>query len=1471
MGLDGPAAALVTETLFMGLRPFECCPIATENCTLLIEMAKFAAISSEKTIHLDLGGFKFPLKRNVKKSSHSHNDKMKRGSKCDKENDRGDVRDEEESSAEEVEEDMAVDEKEDSEYIPHARSRAKVQPLSYPFSVHPDREPSRFFPSSGDSMFLGGAGVTGLLNLEGSPRNQKGGPALHRSEKGRTSLLSPSAAVDEQHATVSHHADVHGILKGQGQGQGQGQGLSASDKPDSDYLTVEDLPNYFLPETRKRGGVEKHVVIDKRAEDQVQFSLIGSMQEPPGVNSFHSIAFEVDGEDADGVKEKGKEEKKVKTKMKELVPSKVSLHHATQDMDDSSDSGSIDMNDMIYSSSARTSGRTVSFDETASSGDVEDSDHERIHSPRFDPPLSPPPHHTDELPTNGHAQESSLHCSDTLDRVIVMPPVEPLKVTAQSLSPSRTGTGVKDAAGHSDKYATQMKLRARAEKELMRRGNHVAFEAEDEHENEYDDGVEDKGKIEDDEAYREAYANYLIQNANTNENTNINSSHYNDGSVYPASALLQSASPPHGHAHAQAGADAGARTNEVWDRVREANDELCGDYTLEKHYDVSHDHPQAHPAYGPPPLNADGTLNLTSNPFLNTLLTQSLKDVAKLYTGSAAGTGVGVEGEENLTLFGRTRSDEPHSLPQSRSLSKSSSMNDLDKKREVVEKERASALRSYGDQGGRDGGSDEQDVKHQAGYGEEHHSQYDSYAAEHSAGDPVPSFQGAAGHRQKGLHVHIKDIEVEEIPDHVFSPTIDAREINLSHNLRASDLPDLYDIRESETSPKKAKSRRKKKAKKEIEKEVEAKALHAPKHVTGKFTDIRASQDFRTGIYRSACRDPILSSPTSLSRRFSVTHRKVSEISSSLSPSRGRPTASKVNVTGSAGLYGTVRHSLTAPTASTRSKSAVRARSPHTKAATATATADRRSNALKGTVKASASRKGPTLSHAHALGVVPVQGRGGDVMRKSVAVHVPSAIFSALSPLSNNYSDEEQEQQEEVEVVQRKEGRMVSNSSYLQSPHSAQYDASEGAYQTHQEHAVRPSREAVRCASPYSPAAASRSGSPVLRTRSQSREAYKRDESAQADVKRSQRKDDFESEVETEDFSNESSDSDGSPQSPYHLKDGNLRPKSAKGRRRSSENSSPHPSPTDAFRYQDTAKGAEQGQGQGQGAEQGIEEKHVQYSNQGKGTAYVEAPISSMYSPNISEHAEKDQLVSFSSLHFSRDAAFSQSLREVISQSVEGSFKKLLGPSFKSLLLGHAAAQSAGKGMGMRKKSLSPASPSLISRDKDKAFLRGKDSPEGPHLHRDRDSRASIDPATSQQQQRQREHITRNLSEEKALGELDGLPGSGYGGANGHSYIKATKSSRRNSSSARILKDEVMRGSSSSAGAVRPPHSHRTAPAPAHPLASDATASPSPSPHKPLPHTGTSASASGSGRSSSARGILKPKGKIKRKDTVTHA
>ena len=1569
MGLDGSVAVLVTETLCTALRPFECCPIASENCTLLIEMAKFAALSSEKTVHLDLKGFNFPLRRKTKKSSSGDSDKIMKNNEVEVEvEDKSsryveeDMADEEEDDSREGgegDEDLRVDTAERTRYEAPVPSKAsKASHLNYPFSVYPDREPSRFLSSGSDSIFLGGTGVTGLLNLEGSPRMQKGGPPLLRSEKGRTSLFFPPPPADPVHDTHVHasdHADVHNNLKGQGHGQEQGQeqeqgqGQSFSDKGDSDYLTVADLPNYCVPEAHKRGSAEKPVVIDKRTEDQLQFSLIGNMQDPLCASSFLSISIE------EKEKEKEKEGGKSKTKIKEFVASKGPLNHESIDADDSSDAGSIDvdMEDIIASSNARTSGRTVSFDETASSAEADNFDHERIHSPRFDPPLSPPPHHadmdTDEVPTNGHSLESSPYCADTSDRVIVFSTAEPVKATNQpqpqplSLSPTRTGSGstVPHTAPHSqspsDKYATQMKLRARAEKELMKRGNHVAFEAERENENENNDAyVEDEAQL---------FRNSLLQNSDTNMNTNINSSHYYDSSssssAYPASALSHlhstTTSTSYSHSHSD------SRTNEEIknadgygvgsedaavgrtgdrdrDRVKEATSELCDDDEHEVLDRMSHVHPQSHPAHGAPPLNADGSLNLTRNPILNKMLTRSLEDVAKIYSSSLTGTGTGtgsglgtgaVVGEYGAQ-FSRNKSDEHHPLPQSRSLSKSSSMNDLDRKREIVEKERASLRRSYEELGGRGSGSgsgsDDEDRRPHVEHREGHHTQYDSLSGEGEGalggdGDSGLLFQGssthsdAMKHKQKGLHVHIKDIEVEEIPDHVFSPC--KVEKDIPRDLHAGELDDIYGNHGSagQASPRKAKSRRKKKGKKDTEKDVAVvhRALHAPKHITGKFTDIRASQDFKTGIYRSTVRDPILSSlppPNPYlnpSRRFSEVHRRVPETSSSLSPVRTRNPISRVTVAGSSGPYGLVRHSIGGPTASTKSKPSLplRGKSPLTRpataTATATATAGRKRHAPIGPGKGKERGKGRACSSSGSTAVVsaPVLGNAvdGDLTRKSVAVHVPSAIFAALSPLSQNYSDEEVEAEVEAEaedgIEERNERKLPNKQSHLLSPHFTQHNTSENVYQTHQDQSARPSRGLVRCPSPYSPAAASRSGSPILRTRSKSRESYKKDPNVQIIVGGGggprERREEFESEVETEDFSNDSSDSTGSPQSQYHLKDGNLRPKSAKGRRRSSENSSPHPSPSvlDPFRYQGQVNAQTF-----QGDEQEGEEKHQNYFNrsaQQSATAHAESPISSMYSPNmnISKHAgrgrdrERDQLESFSSLHFSRDAAFSQSLREVISQSVEGSFKKLLGPSFKSLLLGHATAQSIGR--VTRKKSLSPASPSHMSRDRDRVFLRGRESPEGPFLHH-RDRGGSHEPTASQQRQRIRE--ARYLLEDKALGELDGIHSSDdHWTANGH--LKATKSSRGASSSARILKDDVTRASSSSTVPARPLplHSYRTAldrPSP-----SDAVSSPSP--HKPLAKRFPASAATNSSAGAGAlRGCLKSKGKTKRKETIEY-
>ena len=1553
MGLDGSVAALVTETLCTALRPFECCPIASENCTLLIEMAKFAALSSEKTVHLDLKGFNFPLKRKIKKSSYGECDKILKNNEVEVEvEDKSsryveeDMADEEEDNSREgEEEDLRVDTVQHRRYeAPMPSKVSKGSHLNYPFSVYPDREPSRFLSSGSDSIFLGGAGVTGLLNLEGSPRMQKGGPPLLRSEKGRTSLFFPPPPADHVHDTHVHasdHADVHNILKGQEQGQGQ----SFSDKVDSDYLTVADLPNYCVPDTFERGSAEKPVIIDKRTEDQVQFSLIGSNKDPFCTSSFHSISIE------EKEKKKEMEGGKPKTKIKEFVAGKAPLNHGSIDADDSSDTGSIDvdMEDIITSSNARSSGRTVSFDETASSADADNLDHERIHSPRFDPPLSPPPHHTDtdEVPTNGHALEPSPYSADTSDRVIVFSTVDPVKATNQpqplSLSPTRTGfkSTIPHTASHSpsqsDKYATQMKLRARAEKELMKRGNHVAFEAERENENNDDNSidVEDEAQL---------FRNSLLQNSDTNMNTTINSnsSHYYDSSsAYSVSALSQSQPTATSTSHSHSQSD--SRTNEEIenaddygvgsedvamgmdrDRVKEASYELCDDDEHGILDGISHVHPQSHPAYGSPPLNADGSLNLTSNPSLNKMLTRSLEDVAKIYssslsgtgTGTGLGAGAGAAVGEYGAQFSRNKSDEQPPLPQSRSLSKSSSMNDLDRKREIVERERASLRRSYEELGGRgsgsgsDSGDDDEDRKLLTEHREGHHAQYDSLSGEGTSalggdgdGDSGLLFQGSSTHsdvmkhKQKGLHVHIKDIEVEEIPDHVFSPS--KIEKDIPRDLHAGELDDIYGNHgsASQASPKKAKSRRKKKGKKDVEKEVVHRALHAPKHITGKFTDIRASQDFRTGIYRSAVRDPISSSPPppppnpNPNRRFSEVHRKVPETSSSLSPLRTRNPISKITVAGSSGPYGLVRHSIGGPTASIKSKPALplRGKSPLTRpaTATATATASRKLNAPPAPGKGKGKGKASSSSGSAAVVSAPVLENAfdGDVTRKSVAVHVPSAIFAALSPLSQNYSDEEVEAEVEAQTeaedeVDERNARKVHNKpSHLLSPHFTQHNTSENVYQTHQDQSVRPSRGLVRCPSPYSPAAASRSGSPILRTRSKSREAYKKE----LNVGGAPRREEFESEVETEDFSSDSSDSAGSPQSQYHLKDGNLRPKSAKGRRRSSENSSPHPSPSvlDPFRYQGNAQTTHKGE------EQECEEKHQNYfyrSAQQSATPHVEAPISSMYSPNmnISKQAgrdrerEKDQLESFSSLHFSRDAAFSQSLREVISQSVEGSFKKLLGPSFKSLLLGHATAQSVGR--VIRKKSLSPASPSHMSRDR--VFLRGRESPEGPFSHH-RDRRGSHEPTASQQQQqqqqRQRVRQARYLLEDKALGELDGIQSSDdHWTANGH--LKATKTSRGASSSARILKDDVIRASSSSTVAVaaRPLHNYNYRTALDRPSPSDAVAVSSPSPHKPLAKCfPTSASATTSASASASAGALrgclkKSKGKTKRKETIEY-
>lgn len=156
-------------------------------------------------------------------------------------------------------------------------------------------------------------------------------------------------------------------------------------------------------------------------------------------------------------------------------------------------------------------------------------------------------------------------------------------------------------------------------------------------------------------------------------------------------------------------------------------------------------------------------------------------------------------------------------------------------------------------------------------------------------------------------------------------------------------------------------------------------------------------------------------------------------------------------------------------------------------------------------------------------------------------------------------------------------------------------------------------------------------------------------------------------------------------------------------------------------------------------------------------------PNSSSISPNIlrkkAPQSDTDPLLSFSSLHFSRDAAFSQSLREAIRQSVEGSFRRLLGPSFRTILLGQGAglgSQGALQGTGKGKKKKAKSSSSSTSA--------GKIGSRGMETHFESDpvpgpNRDYEDPSVCSPIQVRIHKMRRALGEgENAMDDLDGLP-----------------------------------------------------------------------------------------------------------------
>jgi hypothetical protein len=123
-------------------------------------------------------------------------------------------------------------------------------------------------------------------------------------------------------------------------------------------------------------------------------------------------------------------------------------------------------------STGRRHNRAVSFDSSVSSEIEDDDEHEQLYSPRFNPPLSPPPHHLhhqeeeeeeEELISNGHS--ASISPLESTRTIVIRTP------ELWRESPPQPLTDL-------ERYQTQVRLRAQVERELLRRGNHVAFERE---------------------------------------------------------------------------------------------------------------------------------------------------------------------------------------------------------------------------------------------------------------------------------------------------------------------------------------------------------------------------------------------------------------------------------------------------------------------------------------------------------------------------------------------------------------------------------------------------------------------------------------------------------------------------------------------------------------------------------------------------------------------------------------------------------------------------------------------------------------------------------------------------------------------------------------------------------------------------------------------------------------------------------
>jgi hypothetical protein len=1284
LGLVGSFAAAVSVSLREELCSLEMCPVTPANCSLLIEMGKILVTNLDRDMNLGLGLSKSEPNTSTSVRDYGWVADMESSSSAQKSREDSMVMEDDSESESDSEDDI---------HNTYVDRLARVEFAEQPSHTHTDREkdkdkPAWLLPKSPlDASFrssVGGVGQKSLEEMSASPIQD-----ISFSVLSSTSQHNTRAALA---------AEVGSILKD----------VSYQDE-DQSLLTVDDLPVYYhrTDVQNKAGGA---VYVDRRDHDREQFDLIKS---GTAIGSSSSSSSNSNHRDellesaARALSRPDSTENAAETKEEDGEGSTGS----------GSDIDSVNIEDLMRDTNRRLKARSVSFDETASNADDDNSDHEQLHSPRFNPPLSPRPYHSDEDVPNGHTHYLTSPSSST----IVVKALEAW--SASSAQPSE----------ELEKYQSQVRLRAQLERELMKRGNHVAFET--------DLGVAD---------------DYIE------------------------------------------GGNEGVAEEDVPVRLSEEDQERWrGEDEDELENESSHIHPASHPAFGSPPLRADGTLDLTSNSTLNGLLTESLRNVIESYTGETSRTGLSPP-KNALKERERERGSETDGAFDK-------SVFELERRRSSAERVRTSVLSHYEALSGRDSGSElEVEEESHKGFRDGIYFQYDRYTKRGDAGDDhlpgreTPAAATATGaqkqvllpHKHKDLHVHIKEDEVEEIPIRSSFSSSNGKKIK---EKTAGYIYEELGAGKKKKSPKngaeKPKARRKKKKQKPADSDVEQRALHAPKHVTEKFIDVRASQDFRTGIYRSGS-SSLPPSPPPHTRVRGCFSRPAS-----VSPQRVRTPLSSRSISPS--KMWTVPSPIPTPSLSPapvkqiqRGKSqsqgqqgqlpvtAMRARALSAKASSRTVSVPSMSVSASQTTSTSASRREGDREGERVGGKRLLEFFAPKVqnMRKSLSVHIPTAAATAATARTQVTLPPDCDRER---VLRRSEGKtdleLKGNSGEASlwhldtSPRSILRKGWTPENLSQSERSAidgnlsrSPGRDLVRRSSPYSAAKVSRSRSPVLRTKARSIDEVEAEG-------QSEEVGDTDDEATKGDESRNSSASQSTPSS---LR---LRPRSAKGRRRSSECVSPIQSPPSIPLSGDESYPEEEEDEEEEEAEkeeQHEEEEDVDMENvKGQDSADADrlplaistTPNSSSFSPSVQRkkapQSDADPLLSFSSLHFSRDAAFSQSLREAIRQSVEGSFRRLLGPSFRTILLGQGSGlgvQATVPGNGKSKKKKAKSSSSSTS-----AL---KTSSRGSEMHFEIDpvpapSMEFEDPSACSPIQDRIHKMRRALGEgEDAMDDLDGLP-----------------------------------------------------------------------------------------------------------------